>query len=118
GWFNYVPMSSRPYSPAWGQDVYSLGMIFLGISTTAGAINFIATAFRTSAPGMSISRVPIMIWGTLVSNIGIVFAVPAVSLAFALLWFDRQFGTHFYEPTAGGRPLLWQHLFWIFGHPW
>ena len=118
GWFNYVPMSSRPYSPTWGQDVYSLGMIFLGISTTAGAINFIATAFRTRAPGMSISRVPIMIWGTLVSNIGIVFAVPAVSLAFALLWFDRQFGTHFYEPTAGGRPLLWQHLFWIFGHPW
>ncbi|HEY9111141.1 MAG TPA: cytochrome c oxidase subunit I [Rhodanobacteraceae bacterium] len=118
GWFNYVPLASRTYSPDWNVDIYSLGMIFLGISTTAGAINFIATAFRTRAPGMSISRVPIMIWGTLTANVGILFAVPAVSLDFFMLWCDRQFGTHFFDPANGGRPLLWQHLFWIFGHPW
>jgi cytochrome c oxidase subunit I+III len=118
GWFNYVPLSSRPYDPDWNVDIYSLGMIFLGVSTTAGAINFVATAFRTRAPGMTISRVPIMIWGTLVSNIGLLFAVPAVSLDFFMLWCDRQFGTHFFDPAVGGQPLLWQHLFWIFGHPW
>ena len=118
GWFNYVPLASRAYDPDWNVDIYSLGMVFLGISTTAGAVNFIATMFRTRAPGMSISRVPIMIWGTLVANIGILFAVPAVSLDFMLLWCDRRFGTHFFDASAGGRPLLWQHLFWIFGHPW
>ena len=118
GWFNYVPLASRPYNPDWNVDIYSLGMIFLGVSTTAGAVNFMATAFRTRAPGMTISRVPIMIWGTLVSNIGLLFAVPAVSLDFFMLWCDRQFGTHFFDPAVGGQPLLWQHLFWIFGHPW
>ncbi len=118
GWFNYVPLAERQYNPDWNVDVYSLGMIFLGVSTTAGAVNFIATMFRTRAPGMSISRVPIMIWGTLVANIGILFAVPAVSLDFLMLWLDRRFGTQFFNPATGGRPLLWQHLFWIFGHPW
>ncbi|HET6632399.1 MAG TPA: cytochrome c oxidase subunit I [Rhodanobacteraceae bacterium] len=118
GWFNYVPLSEHAYNPGWNIDIYALGMIFLGISTTAGAINFIATMFRTRAPGMSISRLPIMIWGTLVANIGILFAVPAVSLDFLLLWFDRRFGTDFFNAATGGRPLLWQHLFWIFGHPW
>ena len=118
GWFNYVPLANRTYDPDWNVDIYSLGMIFLGISTTAGAVNFIATMFRTRAPGMSISRVPIMIWGTLVANVGILFAVPAVSLDFMLLWLDRRFGTQFFNTSAGGRPLLWQHLFWIFGHPW
>ncbi|HET6907380.1 MAG TPA: cbb3-type cytochrome c oxidase subunit I [Rhodanobacteraceae bacterium] len=118
GWFNYVPLASRPYNPDWNVDIYSLGMVFLGISTTAGAINFLATAFRTRAPGMTISRVPIMIWGTLVSNIGLLFAVPAVSLDFFMLWCDRRFNTHFFDPSMGGHPLLWQHLFWIFGHPW
>ncbi|WIG55397.1 MAG: Cytochrome c oxidase polypeptide I [Rhodanobacteraceae bacterium] len=118
GWFNYVPLAERAYNPDWNVDIYSLGMIFLGISTTAGAVNFIATMFRTRAPGMSISRVPIMIWGTLVANVGILFAVPAVSLDFLMLWLDRRFGTQFFNPEMGGRPLLWQHLFWIFGHPW
>lgn len=118
GWFNYVPYASLQYNPGPNIDIFALGMVFLGTSTTAGAINFIVTMFRTRAPGMSINRVPIMIWGTLVANVGIIFAVPAVSLAFFMLWMDRQFGTHFFEPTAGGRPLLWQHLFWMFGHPW
>ena len=93
-------------------------MVLLGISTTVGAINFIVTLLRLRAPGMSINRVPILIWGTLTASVGNLFAVPAVSLAFFMLWMDRQFGTHFFDASAGGQPLLWQHLFWMFGHPW
>jgi cytochrome c oxidase subunit I len=118
GWFNYVPYASRDYNPGLNEDFYSLGMVFLGISTTVGAANFIVTAFRTRAPGMSINRLPIMVWGTLTASAANLIVVPAVSLAFLLLWMDRQFGTHFFDPSAGGQPLLWQHLFWIFGHPW
>jgi cytochrome c oxidase subunit I len=118
GWFNYVPYASRDYNPGLNEDFYSLGMVFLGISTTIGAANFIVTAFRTRAPGMSINRLPIMVWGTLTASAANLIVVPAVSLAFFLLWMDRQFGTHFYDPAGGGQPLLWQHLFWLFGHPW
>jgi cytochrome c oxidase subunit I len=118
GWYNYVPYSSRSYNPGVNIDVYALGMILLGVSTTVGAINFIVTLLRTRAPGMSINRVPILIWGTLTASVGNLFAVPAVSLAFFLLWMDRRFGTHFFEVSGGGQPLLWQHLFWMFGHPW
>ncbi|HVW70449.1 MAG TPA: cbb3-type cytochrome c oxidase subunit I [Steroidobacteraceae bacterium] len=118
GWFNYVPYASRDYNPGPNEDFYSLGMVFLGISTTVGAANFIVTAMRTRAPGMSVDRLPILIWGTLTASVANLLVVPAVSLAFALLWFDRQFGTHFFDPAGGGQPLLWQHLFWIFGHPW
>jgi cytochrome c oxidase subunit I len=118
GWFNYVPYASRDYNPGLNEDFYSLGMVFLGISTTVGAANFIVTAFRTRAPGMSINRLPIMVWGTLTASAANLIVVPAVSLAFLMLWMDRQFGTHFFDPSGGGQPLLWQHLFWIFGHPW
>jgi len=118
GWFNYVPYASRDYNPGLNEDFYALGMVLLGISTTVGAANFIVTAFRTRAPGMSIARMPILIWGTLTANAANLVVVPAVSLAFLLLWFDRQFGTHFFDTNGAGQPLLWQHLFWIFGHPW
>jgi cytochrome c oxidase subunit I len=118
GWFNYVPYASRAYNPGLNEDFYSLGMVFLGVSVTAGAANFIVTAMRTRAPGMSIDRVPILVWGTLTANAANLMVVPAVSLAFFLLWMDRQFGTHFYDAAHNGQPLLWQHLFWIFGHPW
>ncbi|HVJ77980.1 MAG TPA: cytochrome c oxidase subunit I [Hyphomicrobium sp.] len=118
GWFNYVPYASMDYNPGINIDVYSLALILLGISTTVGAVNFIVTLLRTRAPGMSINRLPIMVWGTLTASVGNVLAVPAVSLAFFLLWLDRRFGTHFYDVPTGGQPLLWQHLFWMFGHPW
>jgi cytochrome c oxidase subunit I len=118
GWFNYVPYASRTYNPGLNQDFYALGMVFLGISTTVGAANFIVTAMRTRAPGMKISRMPILIWGTLTASVANLLVIPAVSLAFFLLWMDRQYGTHFFDNAQGGQPLLWQHLFWIFGHPW
>ncbi|HEU4708817.1 MAG TPA: cbb3-type cytochrome c oxidase subunit I, partial [Methylophilaceae bacterium] len=118
GWFNYVPYTSREYDPGLGMDIYALGMVFFGISTTAGSVNFVVTLLRTKAPGMSINRIPIMVWGTLTASVGNLLAVPAVSLAFFLLWMDRQFGTQFYDASGGGHPVLWQHLFWMFGHPW
>jgi cytochrome c oxidase subunit I len=118
GWFNYVPYASKAFNPGLNEDFYALGMVFLGLSVTVGAANFIVTAFRTRAPGMSIDRVPILVWGTLTASVANLMVVPAVSLAFFLLWMDRQFGTHFFDMEGGGQALLWQHLFWIFGHPW
>ncbi|MEO1969885.1 MAG: cbb3-type cytochrome c oxidase subunit I [Sphingomonadaceae bacterium] len=118
GWFNYVPYAQKQYNAGLNQDFYSLGMILLGISTSVGAANFIVTAFKMRAPGMSINRLPVFIWGTLTASVANLLVVPAVSLAFFLLWLDRQFGTSFFQTSGGGQPLLWQHLFWLFGHPW
>src|ERR1700759_842832 len=118
GWFNYVPLAARAYNAGPNIGMYALGMIFLGISTTVGSINFVVTFLRMRAPGMSIDRVPILVWGTLTASAANIFAIPAVSLAFFPLWMDRNLGTHFFDVTGGGQPLLWQHLFWMFGHPW
>ena len=117
GWFNYVPYASKAYDPGINIDVYALGLILLGISTTVGSANFVVTFLRTRAPGMSINRVPILTWGTLSASVSNLLAVPSVSLAFFLLWLDRQFGTQFFTASQG-QPLVWQHLFWMFGHPW
>ena len=118
GWFNYVPYANRTYNPGVNIDIYALGMILFGISSTVGAINFVVTFLRMRCPGMSINRVPIIVWGTLSANAGNIFAVPAVSLACFLLWMDRNYGTHVFDNTADGQPMLWQHLFWMFAHPW
>jgi cytochrome c oxidase subunit 1/cytochrome c oxidase subunit I+III len=118
GWFNYVPLSGLTYDPGPNIDVYALGMVLLGVSTTAGAVNFVVTLLRMRAPGMAINRVPILVWGTLTASAANLLVVPAVSLAFVMLWLDRQFGTSFFDVAGEGRPMLWQHLFWMFGHPW
>lgn len=118
GWFNYVPFSNLEFSTGPNIDVYALGMILLGISTVVGAANFVVTLFRMRAPGMSLDRVPILVWGTLTAAVANLIAIPSVSLAFLMLWLDRQIGAHFFDVAGGGKPLLWQHLFWIFGHPW
>jgi cytochrome c oxidase subunit I+III len=117
GWFNYVPYASRSFNPGLNIDFYALANILLGISTTLGSINFVVTILHMRAPGMSINRMPILSWGTLTISAGNLLAMPSVTLAFFLLWMDRQFGTHFFQPPAG-QPLLWQHLFWMWGHPW
>ncbi len=117
GWFNYVPLAGKDYTPGVNIDFYALGLIFLGISTTGGAINFIVTIFKLRAPGMTLNRIPIFVWGELAMAFQIVFALPLLTLAAILLELERKFGFHFYDFQAGGDPLLWQHLFWIFGHP-
>jgi heme/copper-type cytochrome/quinol oxidase subunit 1 len=117
GWFNYVPLSTHHYTPGWNIDFYDLGLLFLTLSTTAGAVNFIVTIFKLRAPGMSINRMPLFCWAMLATSFSIVFAMPALSAANILLELDRRFGFHFFDEARGGDTLLWQHLFWIFGHP-
>jgi cytochrome c oxidase subunit 1/cytochrome c oxidase subunit I+III len=94
-----------------------VGLLFLGISTTAGAINFIVTTFKLRAPGMSLNRIPLFVWAILATAFAVVFALPALNADNAMLLLDRKFGFHFFDPAAGGDPVLWQHLFWLFGHP-
>jgi cytochrome c oxidase subunit 1/cytochrome c oxidase subunit I+III len=117
GWFGYVPLTGPVFSPGKGIDFWALGITFLGISTTVGGINFIVTIFRLRAPGMSFNRIPIFTWSVLVMAFMILFALPAITLAEVFLELDRIFATHFYDPAAGGSALLYQHLFWFWGHP-
>src|SRR3954447_10812487 len=117
GWFGYVPLTDRPYSSGINLDVYCLGLLFLGVSTTIDAINFIVTALKMRAPGMSLNRVPLFVWAIVGTSFMVIFALPALNTANGMLFLDRRFGTHFFDPSLGGNTLLWQHLFWIFGHP-
>jgi cytochrome c oxidase subunit I len=118
GWFAYVPYTTSQYSPGLGMDFYALSLIFLTISTTAGAINFLVTIFRHRAPGMSLSRMPLFMYSTSTISAAIVFSLPALTVACVFLELERRWGFHFYDPRHGGDPVLWQHLFWFFGHPW
>src|SRR3954468_23108495 len=117
GWFAYVPLTGAKYSPDLNIDFWGLGVIFVGISTTVGAINFIVTAFKHRCPGMSVSRLPIFVWSMLGMAFMVLFSVPALTVGAALLEADRLFGTKFYVPAVGGSALLYQHLFWFWGHP-
>ena len=118
GWFAYAPYTLKPWNPGLNIDYYALALLFLTVSTTVGAINFVVTFFKLRAPGLSIGRVPIIMWGTLTASVSILFALPALTVALVYLYFQRAFGFHFYDAAHGGQPMLWQHLFWIFGHPW
>ncbi len=118
GWFAYVPYTLTMYSPGPGMDIYALALIFLTISTTGAAINFIVTILRLRAPGMAISRMPLFAYSTLTVSCVILFALPALSAACVFLELDRRLGTHFYGIAGGGDTFLWQQLFWFFGHPW
>jgi cytochrome c oxidase subunit I+III len=117
GWFNYVPLASKQFSPGSGIDFYALGLIFNAISTTAAVVNFIVTIFKARAPGMSLNRMPLFCYAFLAVSFALLFALPPLTAACILLELDRQLGFNFYNVAAGGEPLLWQHLFWIFGHP-
>ena len=117
GWFNYVPLAGREYTPGLNDEFYNLGLIFLTISSTIGATNFIVTILKLRAPGMSINRLPIFCWSILATSFSLVFALPALTAANVMLELDRLSDFHFFDHDAGGDPVLWQHLFWIFGHP-
>ena len=105
------------YSPSGGQDAWIFLIHITGISSLVGAINFYATIVNMRAPGMSWSRLPLFVWSLLVYAILLIIALPVVAAAVTMLLTDRHFGTHFFDPTAHGSPVLWQHLFWFFGHP-
>src|SRR5437763_3934281 len=117
GWFDYVPLASRTYNPSSAIDFYALGLIFNSISSTAAAVNFIVTIFKMRAPGMSLNRMPLFCYAFLAVSFALVFALPALSIDCVFLELDRRLGFSFFDPAHGGDVLLWQHLFWIFGHP-
>ena len=118
GWFNYTPLTDVKFDPGLNIDFYALGLLFLGISTTAGAFNSIVTILKLRAPGMSIDRMPLFLWSSLTMSFSVVFAMPALTVGLVLLELQRRWGFAFFDPALGGTPLLWQHLFWVFGHPW
>src|ERR687895_108116 len=115
GWFGYAPLSET--LPSHGMDFYSLGLQVAGIASLAGAINFAVTILNMRAPGMTLLRMPVFIWMSLVVSFLLIFALPVLSIALFQLMFDRLFDANFFNPAAGADPLLWQHLFWVFGHP-
>jgi cytochrome c oxidase subunit I+III len=117
GWFMYPPLATGTYSPGINEDFWLLGIGFIEISAIAGAIEIIVGILRTRAPGMTLARMPVFAWAMLVFALMVVFAFPAVILATLLLELERAFGWPFFSPELGGDPLLWQHLFWFFGHP-
>jgi cytochrome c oxidase subunit I len=119
GWTSYAPLSANPVYTGvdWGQNLWIISLIILGFSSMMGAINYITTIINMRAPGMTFFRLPLTIWSLFVVAILVLLAIPVLTSALAMLLFDRLFGTTFFLPAGGGEPLLWQHLFWFFGHP-
>src|SRR6478735_3246451 len=117
GWFMYAPNSTTPFSPSDGVNFWTLGLLITGVASLAGAVNLIVTILNMRAPGMSLMRMPVFTWMILVTNFLLVFAIPVITVALVLLNFQRLFGATFFNVQDGADPLLWQHLFWIFGHP-
>jgi cytochrome c oxidase subunit I len=126
GWFSYAPLTELTQdcgatavvcTPGANMDFWALGILMLGISSIAASLNFVVTILKLRAPGMTINRMPMFTWMTLVTAFLLLFALPSLTAAAILLLLDRHLGTHFYQAGFGGDPLLWQHLFWSFGHP-
>ncbi len=116
GWFAYVPLSTQTFSPGFGGDLWVFGLAMSGFGTILGAVNFITTIITMRAPGMTMFRMPIFTWNTMVTSILVLMAFPVLAAAMLALGSDRVIGSHLYDVQAGGA-LLWQHLFWFFGHP-
>jgi cytochrome c oxidase subunit 1/cytochrome c oxidase subunit I+III len=117
GWFCYAPLNTKDYDPGLNADFYALGLIFNGMSSTAGALNFIVTIFKNRAPGMSFNRMPLFVFALLAVSLSLIFALPPLTADLVFLELQRKVGFHFFDVAGGGDALLWQHLFWLFGHP-
>jgi cytochrome c oxidase subunit 1 len=117
GWFAYAPNTGVTFSPGHGMDFYALGLQITGVASLMGAINLITTCLNMRTKGMTLFRMPVLTWMLLVTQFLLLFAIPVITVALFLLTFDRRFGANFFNVDAGADPLLWQHLFWIFGHP-
>ena len=117
GWFNYVPLASREYSPGLRIDLWVTMITFIELSALVAAVELIVTIFKQRPPGMTLTRIPIFVWAVLVMSFMIVFAMPPLMVTSLLLAVDRTIDGNFFTPTMGGEPVLWQHIFWFFGHP-
>ena len=115
GWFGYPPNSVL--DPSIGMTFYALGLLMAGVASTVSAVNLAVTVINMRAPGMTLFRMPVFVWMGLVVQMLLAFSLPIVTIGLVELLFDRRFGTHFFDAAAGGSPILWQHLFWLFAHP-
>jgi cytochrome c oxidase subunit 1 len=116
-WTGYAPLSDSRFLQGSGMDLWVIGLAIVGISSIIGAVNLIVTILNHRMPGMTMFRMPLFTWGVLVAQLLILFAFPPLTAALAMLFLERDFGASFFDPTAGGSPILWQHIFWFFGHP-
>jgi cytochrome c oxidase subunit 1 len=117
GWFGYAPLTSKNFTPDASTDLWVLGLQVLGLSSIVASLNFIVTIINLRAPGLTMMRLPVFTWMALITSFLLVLALPAIAIALIEVMFDRNFGTNFFEASNGGQPILWQHLFWVFGHP-
>jgi len=117
GWTGYNPLTQAKYSPGPGTDLWLIGLTLVGTASILGSINFIATIFKMRAPGMTLFRMPIFVWTVLVTAVLILLATPVFTAGLIALFIDRNYGGSFFDPNVGGSPILWQHIFWFFGHP-
>jgi len=117
GWFGYANLTSRTYSPDLSVDFWALGLQVVGLASLIAAINFFVTILNMRCKGMTLLKMPMFIWATLVTQILLILALPVITVALFFVTFDRHFGTGFFDPALGGQVILWQHLFWVFGHP-
>jgi cytochrome c oxidase subunit 1 len=117
GWFGYAPNSGVAFTPGHGMDFYAVALLIMGIGSTVSAVNLTVTVLNMRSPGMTLMKMPVFTWMTFIVQILLVFALPVITVALFLLMFDRLFGSAFFDVSKGGDPFLWEHLFWIFGHP-
>ncbi|MEZ4629392.1 MAG: cytochrome c oxidase subunit I [Deinococcales bacterium] len=117
GWFGYSPLTSKAFNPGLGIDFWVFGLQMLGLASLLAGFNFIVTIINMRAPGMTMMKLPIFVWMTLVVQFIVIFAFPVITIALVELMMDRKFGTGFFNPNMGGMPIYWQHLFCVFGHP-
>jgi cytochrome c oxidase subunit 1 len=117
GWFAYAPLSGATYAPGAGPDLWIIGVIVTSTAGVLGAVNLVTTIFMLRAPGMTMFRMPIFTWNMLVVSTMILVTFPVLTAALAMLFADRHLGAHIFEVQKGGTPILWQHMFWFFGHP-
>ncbi|MBA4138439.1 MAG: cytochrome c oxidase subunit I [Opitutus sp.] len=117
GWFGYAPLTSKHFTPDASTDLWVIGLQVLGLSSIVASLNFIVTIINLRAPGLTMMRLPVFTWMALITSFLLILALPAIAIALIEVMFDRHFGTNFFEAANGGQPILWQHLFWVFGHP-
>ncbi len=117
GWFGYANLTGNTYSPGDGVTFWALGLTILGVASLAASFNFVVTILNMRAPGMGLMKMPVFVWMALVTNVLMALAMPVIAVALIQLGLDRVLATNFFNPVAGGDPVLWQHLFWLFGHP-
>lgn len=117
GWFAYAPLTTQQFNAGHGMDFWALGILVTGLASTLGAINFVVTILNLRAPGMGMFKMPLFIWQMLVTSFLLLFALPSLTVDSILVFIERNFGSPFFLASQGGDPLLWQNLFWFFGHP-